>query len=120
MPDFINLANDSMRIVIDFDVAVYSPKAIKRAAYEFSNQANIEIKSNGSKVISAIISVPNLHVIDNEKFIREFKESVFDHQIRLDVEEDYRTIRQMIVAQAFQPCDNLDEFIDTLKNGKKI
>lgn len=105
---------------IDFDSNIYSAKAVKRAAYDLSNSTSTEIKLKENRTITVIISLNNLKITDSEKFIRKFRDSVYDHQIRLDVEEDYHVIRQIIVAQAFQPCDNLKEIIDTLKNEKNL
>lgn len=120
MPSLKTILNNGQTFVIDFDSGIYSTRAVKRAAYELSNSTSVEIKFKENRTISAIISLSHQDVTDSEKFIREFRDMVSDHQIRLDVEEDYRVIRQIIVAQAFQPCDNLKEIIDTLKNEKKL
>ena len=120
MSSLMNDSNHNRTFVIDFDSNIYSTKAVKRAAYEISSNTSAEIKFKDNKMISVIISMNNQNVADVDKFIRKFRDLVSDHQIRLDVEEEYRIIRQIIVAQAFQPCDNLKEIIDTLKNEKKI
>ncbi len=41
----------------------------------------------------------------------DFIRHALDHQIRLDVGKDYKLIREMIVAQAFEPVDNLEEVV---------
>jgi len=118
MSSIMNGSNHRRTFVINFDSNIYSASAVKRAAYELSNSTNVEIKLIEDRTIRVVISMNNLNVTDSEKFIRDFRDLVSDHQIRLDVEEDYRVIRQIIVAQAFQPCDNLKEIIDTLKMKK--
>jgi His-Xaa-Ser system protein HxsD len=54
--------------------------------------------------------------ISKETFINEFLNHVLDHQVRLDVSKETRVICEMIVAQAFEPCDNLDEIVTILTN----
>ena len=39
--------------------------------------------------------------------------NLLDHQVRLEVSQEFKIIREMIVAQAFEPCDNLKDIVDT-------
>jgi His-Xaa-Ser system protein HxsD len=100
---------------LDVDKSIYSLQAIKNASYDYSDKAWIKIDtmSNSRILVSLIAKNEN---ISKETFINEFLNHVLDHQVRLDVSKETRVICEMIVAQAFEPCDNLDEIVTILTN----
>jgi His-Xaa-Ser system protein HxsD len=90
------------------DKKIASIEAVQRAAYELSDKYNFDIKQK--KQIS--ISIQNK---DNKRIPKGlkklFKNRVLDHQVRISTENEFKNIREIIFAQAFEPIDNLDDFL---------
>lgn len=109
-----NISTGDQKITISFDTSIYSIKAIKRAIYDSGIGPSVNIRYISDGNIQVDFSFTQEKLNRSAKIIEKFKSMVFEHQIRLDVEDDYRIIRQIIVAQAFQPCDNIQEIIDAI------
>ena len=107
-------------MVIDFDQHIYTLKAIKRAGSDFSNRADISIESISQNVIRVIFHSNKDKSLKHSTIEAEFRQLVSDHQVNLEVEEDFKAIRQIIIAQAFFPCDNLDKVVNELSHENKI
>lgn len=96
---------------------IYSLSAVKKAAYDFTDRAFIEITLASDNTISLAIT---LKEISNPDTIQEFLNHVLDHQVRVDLEEEFGSLREIIVAQAFTPGDNLEleRLLSACKNEK--
>jgi His-Xaa-Ser system protein HxsD len=92
------------------DSKIYSLKAIKNAAYDLMNKGFFTIENQPPDRIKIIITA-KIPSDDINRLSEIYKNSVLDHQIRIDIESDYKVLREIIVAQAFEPCDNLKEII---------
>ena len=97
--------------IIDFDAGIYSEQAVKSAIYDLDIIAHISKNDNNTKIIQVKILASN----DTISTLRQkiFK-TVLDHQIRIDVEKESGTLKKLILAQAFFPCDNLDQLLDEI------
>ena len=108
--------NDELSIVLDGNI--YSIKAVKNAAYDFTDRAWIRLETQKNNVLS--ISIKPKNPDSSLRFLKyDFINHALDHQIRIDVGKEFKTIREMIVAQAFEPCENLDEVTEHLLNEHK-
>jgi His-Xaa-Ser system protein HxsD len=96
------------------DSEVYSLQAIKRASYDFTDRCFITIGSAGSKQIALTVTMRGTATNDT---VQELMNSILDHQIRSDLEQEFGDLRTIIVAQAFSPCSNLEEIIRISKNA---
>lgn len=101
-----------------FDPAVYSVKAVKYAAFDCSSKASVDVESNMDGKIVVHISATREDQCDLDLLETEFKRCVLDHQTRIEIGEEFRLIRDMIIAQAFAPCDNLEEIIEKATDDK--
>lgn len=99
---------------VELDSHIYSIQAIKNAAYDYSGRAWITIEEiqDTHAVLVSLKLKPTQH--ENESIEADFKNHVLDHQVRIDVGMEFKIIREMIVAQAFEPCGNLDEVVEKL------
>jgi His-Xaa-Ser system protein HxsD len=97
--------------LLKFPKAAYSSEAILNAAYDFSDRAWIKIKEITAENILVQIEIKDFQKIPLEIIIKDFQNQANDHQIRINLAKDTHLIREMIVAQAFDPCDNLDEIL---------
>jgi len=101
---------------MQFDSDVYSLKAVKNAAFDYRDKAGFQIETMPSGKILVCIT-PKVKEPDFiESLETDFKNHVLDHQVRIEVSAEFKPIREMIIAQAFEPCDNLEEIIHTLSN----
>jgi len=98
-------------MTIIFDPAMYSLKAIKYAAFDLSSKANVhvELDIDGRIVVRIESNEGGQEKI--RALEKEVQHCVFDHQIRIEIGNEFKLIREMIIAQAFAPCDNLEEVI---------
>jgi His-Xaa-Ser system protein HxsD len=95
---------------INYDLKVFSLIAIKRALHD----ANIYQCSTFTVIEDdkIIIEIKLEHVKEYYKSIKKkLDKLVFDNQIRIDTEKEFKNIRNIIIAQAFFPCENLDEVL---------
>ena len=100
---------------IGFDSTVYELSAIKRASYDFTDKATIKIERPSQSRIVVTFTPKDKDSGPMDVIASDFTNHVLDHQIRIEVEADYGRIREMIVAQAFAPCENLHELVDIIK-----
>ena len=105
----------SNTLTLEFDSKVYSLKAIKNAAYDYTNKATIQIETSDPNKIVVYMTPKSSNSKIIKALILDFKNHILDHQIRIELNAEFKVIREMIVAQAFQPVDNLQEIIDTIK-----
>ena len=107
----MNNSNNSNAATI-FDDKVYSINAIKRACWELKEKAffNIEVKD---KQIFVEIKLKE-NALNMKRMIDLLNETILDQQIRIEVFKETLPIRTIIMAQAFDPCDNLDDVIHNL------
>jgi His-Xaa-Ser system protein HxsD len=97
------------------DTAIYSLPAIMNAAYDFTEKATIDVAELSDHRVRVSLA-PKLQGSPlTPTFVDEFRNLIVDHQVRVTVSQDCKVIRDIIVAQAFQPCENVEEVIDILK-----
>lgn len=104
-------------IRISFDPVIYSIQAIRNSAYDFTDRAWIFIEETNENKIYVSLKLKNLDTplgLIKDNFIN----NVLDHQVRVSVENEFKAIREMIVAQAFEPCANLNDVLNNLIDGK--
>lgn len=104
-------------IIIEFDDAIYSEQAIKNACYDYSNEFAFSLSKKGQKTI--VEFKPIISGSGDHTKLNQFMNHVLDHQVRIDTAREFKTIREMIVAQAFQPCENIDEVVSHIVQNEK-
>jgi len=107
--------NSDQTHAIEFDSTVYELSAIKRAAYDFTEKVTVKIECPSQSKTIVTLTPKDQDGASMNVLAADFINHVLDHQIRLEVEADYGRIREMIVAQAFAPCENLHELVDAIK-----
>lgn len=101
---------------VEFDADCYSLQAITFATYDFVGMAFMRIEKSGNKKIQVFLSTKNQSNKDLSDIASSFFESVLDHQVRIKVNNEFKVIREILVAQAFQPCDNLNNVTDIVEH----
>ena len=99
----------------DYDMRVTSLVAIRRAAFDIAGDCDTHISLISEYVARIEFKPKNESGLVTGALMADFSRKVLDHQIRSEVFEDYRVIREMIVAQAFEPCENIGEVMKTVE-----
>lgn len=94
---------------ITIGTSAISAEAVRRACVEQLSTQLISIVSNAGKVEVTVRVRENQESADFES---AFMRQCIENQVRIDTEFRFRTLRELIVAQAFAPCDNLQEMIE--------
>lgn len=87
---------------IELDLRIYSLDAVKRTLYFMDPSASIEQSDD-------------FHIaIVTEKDINQnlLKQNLLDAQLQIDLEKEFKTIRNMLVAQALEPYQNIDDLLE--------
>ena len=100
-------------IIINLNSEIYSLDAIKRASYEYTDRCYISISKDNYGQIS--LSVTLKETTPNST-IQELMNAILDHQIRIDLEKEYGSLRAILVAQAFAPTENINVIIEDLES----
>jgi len=104
---FLDQSEKKANIIVD--TRIYSLVAINAAAYPFLSDYHILItpKDNRSSVV--IIFEAKLLERDIIADLKEFCNSLLDHQVRVQLDASNGKIRDLIVAHAFSPIDLQNE-----------
>jgi His-Xaa-Ser system protein HxsD len=101
-----------MELNISIDLKIYSIEAIERAAYTFTDNAYIEIKSKTDTRAEVLVSPKEGAVLTGEKLRREFLNELLHSELRCRVSANNQKIREYIVTQALlsaQPDDAVSD-----------
>jgi His-Xaa-Ser system protein HxsD len=115
--------DDSLIIAVSTDL--YSIGALFRVCYLFTDRCYLFLShGEGSQVIQVLITRKNPDTNLNQ-ICGEFSNELINQKVRLDIADETRTIRELIVAQAFTEADLLDRnisessYLDDLKGIAK-
>lgn len=95
------------------DTAVYSPVAINAAAYPFMKNYHILVAPGSDTDSVVVIFEAKVYGGDIIADLKEYCNSLLDHQIRVQLDASSGKIRDIIVAHAFSPLD-LHKEVDSL------
>jgi His-Xaa-Ser system protein HxsD len=89
--------------VVEVDSSIYTPESIKNASYKYIDSFFINIRNGDSGEIVIQFEPQNATYTrgDMEKTLRAFMNDLLDHQIRIDLEERFRSLRERIYKCAF-------------------
>ncbi len=101
--DFI-CQSDSRRSNITVNTSVYSLEAIHAATYKYSGSYHILITPSTDATVIIIFEAKD-RAMDISEDMKDFANSLIDHQVRLQLDKSNGKIRDLIVAHAFSPLD---------------
>lgn len=81
------------------DKNIYSLEAIKRTIVKYDDFINAELSQDDK---SFIIQVSSSKQEIKEVFVKEFKNSIVDEDIRINIEKDTKTIRDSLYKMALE------------------
>lgn len=97
---------DSDHANIIIDTSLYELEAINAASYAFTSNYHILVTHKNGTSVTVIFELKNkASRRDVPEDIKEFINTVIDHQVRLQLDRANGKIRDLIVAHAFSPLD---------------
>lgn len=93
---------------------IYSPECVFLAAQELKDSGSTHI-SNCGKELVVEFAIDDTKTTQ-EEFQHRFNLALNDASLRVILGDKTDAIRQMIVAQAFAPCDNLGQIVQAFEH----
>lgn len=97
---------------ISLDLCIYSLTAIKRAAYKFTDGFSVSFERPDEHHIS-VRFLPLKTIAAPMELIKAFNNEVLDQDLREQLAEETKGIRDVIIAQAFSPVSLLHPDLET-------
>jgi His-Xaa-Ser system protein HxsD len=97
---------DNAHVALALDPTIYAVDAVLRAAYKFSDKASWLLDRQNDQIFVFVIG--KKADADVEPIVSEFMNELLDQQLRVRLEQQFGTIRDLIVAEAFSEGNLLD------------
>ncbi|MDO9567243.1 MAG: His-Xaa-Ser system protein HxsD [Candidatus Desulfaltia sp.] len=94
----------SGRVNITVNTNIYSLEAIHATTYQFTGSYHVLITSKTDNLVTVIFEAKD-KAKDVSEDLKDFANSLIDHQVRLQLEQTNGKVRDLIVAHAFSPLD---------------
>ena len=98
--------HDSAHVALELDAEIYSVDAVLRAAYKFSDRAMWLLDRNAGRLV--VFVVGKRRDAEVEPVLTDFVNELLDQQLRVRLEQQFGTVRDLIVAEAFSEGNLLD------------
>jgi His-Xaa-Ser system protein HxsD len=106
---------DGNKLLVTLSKEIYEEDAVKAAAYKFTENYAVLIEPVSETEVGVIIEAQKADgAEDLDRVAKRFCNEVLDQQIRLDLEQRYGRIREIIVQQAFSPVKDLKKALGEL------
>jgi His-Xaa-Ser system protein HxsD len=102
--------------LLPIDESLYSRDTVLRTCYWYTDRCYVFVTrpQKGTLLVSLRVKDP-LPTLDNPRPITidtvagEFQNSLLDQQLRLDIEEQTRGVRELLIAKAFSEAGVMDD-----------
>jgi His-Xaa-Ser system protein HxsD len=92
--------------VVDVDAALYGEDVVFRVAYDFTGSCTVDLARQGETI--RVTLAPKSAEADLQSIGNAFRNALIDARLRRDIAAETRTIRELLIAQAFAESDLLD------------
>jgi His-Xaa-Ser system protein HxsD len=103
---------DDGKFLVELKKMYYQKEAVFAAAYKFTGVCTILIEPTDENSVGVFFKKKRDKSFDIEKIANEFCNEVLDQQLRLDLEERYGNLREIIYKKAFLPLEYTPEEIE--------
>lgn len=100
------LTDDSIRIRINIDL--YSTEALFRVCYIFTDRCYLFLQPQKDSSIVEVRCTRKTTECDMKTLVGDFANELINQRVRQDIAAESKTIRQLIVAQAFTEANLFD------------
>lgn len=101
------LDDDSLTVCVD--VALYSSETLFRACYNFTDRCYLFLEPSTTPSQIRVRFTRKSADCDMNGLVGEFANELVNQRIRRDIGSETRTVRELIVAQAFTEADLLGQ-----------
>ena len=102
---------DTSHIAVPIDLTVYSLAAAMRAGYKLTDRCFVFIEREADNR-AQIYLIGRLPTSDVATLAFELRNELLDQQLRCQLEEQFKDVRTLIVAQAFSEGNLIDSNAD--------
>lgn len=93
------LEKDKFQVVVD--MALYAKESLVAACYKFTDRYYIHQQTSGNNVIAIFEAKDGNDISD--VVVKQFCNELIDQQVRLNTNQQFGHIRDLIVEEAFKP-----------------
>lgn len=97
------------RLIIGVDLSLYTLEALFRVCYIFTDRCYLFLAHEEPSKIVKVHFARKDDSSDLERIAGEFSNELINQRVRQDIAAETRTIRELIVAQAFAEGNLLDQ-----------
>ena len=109
----VGLRLGTAHVAVPIDLTLYSLDAVMRAAYKFTDRCFVFLqRETGKAHLLTIFLVGRARSTDLSTVVLEFQNELLDQQLRVRLEEQFKDVRTLIVAQAFSEGNLIDPAAD--------
>lgn len=101
--------DNSSALCIFVDTTIYPLEVVFRTCYVFTEKCYLFLDPTESPTIVKIQFKPKLASEELHAIAAQFSNELINQRVRLDVANETRAIRELIVAQAFAEADFVDK-----------
>lgn len=95
-------------LIISVNIELYSLGALFRTCYSFTDRCYLFLEQTDAPPIIKVRFAKKDPNCDLSAIVGEFSNELIDQKLRLDIAEETKAIRELIVAQAFTEADLLN------------
>ncbi len=103
-------------VEINYQKALFRVEALFSAGRRTAGICSASFQEKDDSIVATLTF--DGEQINAEKAILEFNQLVIRYQEKIAVAERTSVIRQLILAQAFEPCENIDEVVEHVVKGQ--
>ena len=102
-------ASSDEQLSIYVDTAIYPLGAIFRACYVFTDRCYLFLSADSLGTVITVSFARKNQACELTAVAGEFGNELINQKLRMDIAAETRTVRELIVAQAFAEADVLDK-----------
>lgn len=106
-----------IKVASKYSSKLYNPESILLAAKDLEEYGYVVLGEAGDDL--TVETTIDGSKISKDEFLLKFNKLLSDYQLKATISDKTSFIRQMIIAQAFAPCDNLNEIVGAFEQNEK-
>jgi His-Xaa-Ser system protein HxsD len=103
---------DQAHVAVPIDLTLFSIDAVMRAAYKFTDRCIVLLRRDSDPNTVIAFMAGRSPSTDVSSIALEFNNELLDQQLRCRLEEQFKDVRTLIVAQAFSEGNLIDPDAD--------
>jgi len=100
---------DDAALRISLAARIYPLGAILRSCYWLTDRCFVHLSPVGDETIEVTLLAKNENATDTDQLAWDFLNDLLDQRLRLDINDETRAVRELIVTQAFAEVDVIND-----------